>query len=100
MLKKFNNVYEVFQCLKQTSILNAQNLHGKIFFGFRFHFEIWEFGIFNYFFGHMLGLGFPWKVCCYDVWWVYVWIEQSFKKNLSWHWYLWFIFAHGPWKKM
>jgi hypothetical protein len=27
----FSNVHELFQCLKQTSILNVYNLHGKIF---------------------------------------------------------------------
>ncbi len=27
----FSNVHEVFRCLKQISILNGYNLHGKIF---------------------------------------------------------------------
>jgi hypothetical protein len=49
------------------------------FFLFVVSFSFWSLKTwqFFFFFGHILGLGFPWKMFCYGVWWVYMWIKKS-----------------------
>jgi hypothetical protein len=50
-------------------------------FLFLVSFSFWSLRIWHFLYLFLLHFGFTFSmkgVCCYDVWWVYVWIKQSF----------------------